>query len=73
MVTFLRHFTKISRPKKGFDQLPDKADTKEGDDLARIKFYRNQIAHKSETKMSTTQFSEVWSTVAAVNFYTILE
>ncbi|VDH91759.1 ankyrin repeat domain-containing protein 17 [Mytilus galloprovincialis] len=65
MVTFLRHFTKISRPKKGFDQLPDKADTKEGDDLARIKFYRNQIAHKSETKMSTTQFSEVWSTVAA--------
>jgi hypothetical protein len=71
MVALLRNFTNIGHPKKGFDQLPDDGEIKEADDLARLKYYRNYLSHKSETKIDNGLFTTIWKSISEVLMKTL--
>lgn len=64
-------------PVTGWDKLPHPGDTSKGADLARIKWYRNKLAHDGEGRLSPADFSQYWgdleyvSTVVIINFSTI--
>ncbi|XP_052083811.1 uncharacterized protein LOC127721184 isoform X2 [Mytilus californianus] len=51
----------IRKPGTGFDQLPNNHDTTEGADLARIKYYRNLIAHNTDGTFNYTEFNTAWN------------
>ena len=55
-------------PRTGFDQLPPNTDLSEGADLARIKPYRNYIAHHKEGKIDKTDFNLAWTDLSGVMF-----
>ncbi|XP_061180743.1 uncharacterized protein LOC133189378 [Saccostrea echinata] len=50
-------------PAGGFDILPNQQDISVGADLARIKFYRNKVAHSADAKMDTNEFNTSWTDV----------
>ena len=50
MICLLRNFSMMHQPSSGFDALPAASDTSEGDDIARIKYYRNKLAHMKVNK-----------------------
>ncbi|XP_052082921.1 uncharacterized protein LOC127720379 isoform X3 [Mytilus californianus] len=54
----LRQFSLIPSPTKGWGRLPDKVDINLGDDIERIRFYRNKLAHRSDTKIEKNEFNE---------------
>ncbi|CAC5407993.1 unnamed protein product [Mytilus coruscus] len=49
-----------SSPVTGWDILPHPSDTSKGADLARVKWYRNKLAHDGDGKLSPTDFSQYW-------------
>ncbi|CAG2190494.1 unnamed protein product [Mytilus edulis] len=51
MTTLLRHLTPMNPPTCGFDRLPSAIETTPAADLARIKHYRNNIAHLNDGKL----------------------
>ncbi|XP_076081216.1 uncharacterized protein LOC143052139 [Mytilus galloprovincialis] len=51
----------IRKPGTGFDQLPNNHDITEGADLARIKYYRNLIAHNTDGTFNYTEFNTAWN------------
>lgn len=57
MVCLLRNLTHIAPPVNGFDVLPLSQETSIGADLARIKFYRNRLAHSDDDKISTIAYN----------------
>lgn len=67
MVCLLRNLTNILPPVNGFDVLPQSQETNEGGDIARIKWYRNLLFHKS--KLTTHDYNDIWSDLTAVRFY----
>jgi len=56
----------IIKPVTGFDQLPQSHDTSEGADLARIKYYRNVIAHPADAGISNDDFNNAWDNLSQV-------
>ncbi|XP_062604984.1 uncharacterized protein LOC134266774 isoform X2 [Saccostrea cucullata] len=50
-------------PAGGFDVLPNSSDVSTGADLARIKFYRNTVAHSSGARMTTNEFNTSWNDI----------
>ncbi|VDI64987.1 Hypothetical predicted protein [Mytilus galloprovincialis] len=52
----LRQFNLIST--QGWGAVPDKANTKLADDIERIRFHRNQIAHRCDTNIDTNLFDD---------------
>ncbi|XP_063426472.1 uncharacterized protein LOC134710178 [Mytilus trossulus] len=64
MITLLRNFTNITHPHGGFDCLPTDIETTPGADLARIKYYRNYLAHLVEVKIGTTDFNTAWEIIS---------
>ncbi|CAC5385049.1 unnamed protein product [Mytilus coruscus] len=54
----LRQFNLIPPPTQGWGAIPDKADSKLADDIERIRFYRNQIAHRCDTNIDTNVFDD---------------
>ncbi|XP_076095628.1 E3 ubiquitin-protein ligase DZIP3-like [Mytilus galloprovincialis] len=68
MITLLRNLATITPPVCGFDQLPTTTETKPGADLARIKYYRNYMAHLGDGKLDTTFFNTAWDDITgAIN------
>lgn len=67
MICLLRNISGINAPVRGFDELPLPAETSEGSDLARIKYYRNIIAHSEDSKLSNQNFNDAWKDVSEVN------
>jgi hypothetical protein len=57
MVCLLRNLTHIAPPVNGFDVLPSSQEKSIGADLARIKFYRNRLAHSDDDKISTIAYN----------------
>ncbi|XP_062605991.1 uncharacterized protein LOC134267802 isoform X2 [Saccostrea cucullata] len=47
-------------PTAGFDILPNPSDVSTGADLARIKFYRNKVAHSADARMNANEFNTSW-------------
>ncbi|XP_076079140.1 uncharacterized protein LOC143049355 [Mytilus galloprovincialis] len=64
MITLIRHLTKIGHPGRGYEVLPQPTDTTTGDDLARIKYYRNHIAHLDNATLDSSFFNQAWEDIS---------
>ncbi|XP_076095787.1 uncharacterized protein LOC143066860 [Mytilus galloprovincialis] len=68
MIALLRNLTPLTPPLCGFDRLPSAMETTQAADLARIKHYRNYLAHLEEGKIDTTFYTTAWADITdAVN------
>ncbi|CAG2207091.1 unnamed protein product [Mytilus edulis] len=57
------NLTSVNQPINGFDCLPLPGETTPGPDLARIKWYRNILAHHDSNTMPTGDFNTAWTNV----------
>ncbi|CAG2191595.1 unnamed protein product [Mytilus edulis] len=64
MVCLIRNLTSISSPINGFDSLPLPGETTPGSDLARIKFYRNKLAHHDSNTIDANYFHTAWTDIS---------
>ncbi|XP_071178354.1 uncharacterized protein [Mytilus edulis] len=64
MICLIRNLTSVTQPINGFDSLPLPVETTPGPDLARIKWYRNILAHHDSNKMATGDFNIAWSNIS---------
>ncbi|CAG2211097.1 unnamed protein product [Mytilus edulis] len=65
MIILLRHLTSMTPPAGGYDRLPKYTETTLGADLARIKFYRNRLAHLDDAKIDHESFIADWNDVTS--------
>ncbi|XP_076100339.1 uncharacterized protein LOC143069539 [Mytilus galloprovincialis] len=63
MLTLLRNLATLTPPRGGFDRLPPVIEISTEADLARIKYYRNYLAHLSDGKIDTTFFNTAWTDI----------
>ncbi|CAC5412677.1 unnamed protein product [Mytilus coruscus] len=63
MILLLRNLTPMTLPHCGFDLLPSAMETTSAADLARIKYYRNYLAHLDEGKLDTGFFNTAWDDI----------
>lgn len=66
MITLLRNLTNIGPPHSGFDCLPTANETTPSADIARIKYYRNYLAHLDDGKIESANFNSVWYDISWV-------
>ena len=66
MICLIRNFNAVKQPTSGFDQLPTVVETTPGADLARIKHYRNKMAHLDDNRLDNVYFKEAWDDVTGV-------
>lgn len=66
MTCLLRNITTIVPPCNGFDKLPLATEVSDGADLARIKYYRNNMAHVMKDELSNEDFNRMWICVSGV-------
>jgi hypothetical protein len=60
----LREICGLSRPRNGWDNLPDDKDLSLSADLARIKYYRNKLCHaKEDMEVSDDDFKDHWQRI----------
>lgn len=67
MICLIRHLTSVNPPINGFDCYPLPVETTPGPDLARIKWYRNYLAHHDNSKIDTANFNTAWSDISLVS------
>ncbi|CAG2222771.1 unnamed protein product [Mytilus edulis] len=67
MICLIRNLTSISSPINGFDSLPLPGETTPGSDLARMKFYRNKLAHHDSNTIDATYFHTAWTDISNVS------
>ncbi|XP_052106730.1 uncharacterized protein LOC127739169 [Mytilus californianus] len=63
IITLIRHLTDLTPPHGGYDWLPSDNETTPTSDLARIKYYRNILAHLDEGKIDNTTFTTAWDNI----------
>ncbi|CAG2224310.1 unnamed protein product [Mytilus edulis] len=63
MICLLRNIGGLITPSNGWDQLPHPNDTLPGADLATLKWYRNQLAHATDTSMDNHNFTDKWTRI----------
>ncbi|XP_052080315.1 uncharacterized protein LOC127718366 isoform X2 [Mytilus californianus] len=63
MTTLLRNLIPMTSPLCGFDRLPAAMETTPAADLARIKYYRNYLAHLDDGKIDITFFNTAWDDI----------
>lgn len=54
----IRQFQLLPSPTNGWGTYPDKKDKKICDDVERIRYYRNQLAHRSNTNIEKKEFED---------------
>ncbi|XP_071138339.1 uncharacterized protein [Mytilus edulis] len=64
MICLIRNLTSISPPINGFDSPPPSGETTPGSDLARIKCYRNKLAHHDSNTIDTAYFNTAWKDIS---------
>lgn len=57
----LRQFELIPPPTLGWGNFPDKNHNKLGDDVERIRYYRNQVAHRNNTNIEKIEFEDYFN------------
>ena len=58
----------VPTPPSGFDKLPiNSSDVSIGDDMARIKYYRNDAVHNKTGKMTNQDFQNNWNILEKVS------
>lgn len=72
MTLLLRNFHIKKEPREGYDVLPPDQDQTPADDLARIKYYRNLIAHSKDRKIDDERFKETWTQLYNVSEFLVL-
>ncbi|XP_052080604.1 uncharacterized protein LOC127718575 [Mytilus californianus] len=65
MTTLLYNLTPMTPPLCGFDRLPTAMETTQASDLARIKYYRNNLAHLDDGKIDINFFNMAWDDVTS--------
>jgi WD40 repeat protein len=61
LTVLLRNICGLTRPASGWDALPPDSDTSVAANIARIKFYRNQVhAHITTTEIADNVFENLW-------------
>lgn len=68
MICLLRNLGCLSTPSNGWDQLPHPNDILPGANLATLKWYRNQLAHASDTSMDNVDFTDKFTRIEKVSF-----
>ncbi|XP_071130411.1 uncharacterized protein [Mytilus edulis] len=63
MVCLLRHLYNYRKPINGLDQLSPHTETFPEADFARIKFYRNKLAHVSSNEIDNTYYTTSWKDI----------
>ncbi|CAG2213070.1 unnamed protein product [Mytilus edulis] len=58
------NLTSINPPINGFDSLPLPGEITPGSDLARIKYYRNKLAHHDSNTIDTAYFNTAWRDIS---------
>lgn len=61
--------TTIVKPSHRFDKLPPVTEVSDGADLARIKYYRNVMAHAEKDELSNEDFNTMWICVSEEKNY----
>lgn len=69
MICLIRNLTSIIPPINGFDKLPLPNETTPGADLARIKWYRNKLAHHDSNTFKTVDFNAAWINLTDVSLF----
>lgn len=69
MIALLRHLTILTPPYRGYDRLPSSNETTPTSDLARIKYYRNILAHLVDGKMDNSIFTKAWDDITGVSTF----
>ncbi|XP_063446545.1 uncharacterized protein LOC134726078 [Mytilus trossulus] len=64
MICLIRNLTSVIPAINGFDSLPLPAQTTPGSDLARIKYYRNKLAHYDSNTIDTAYFNTAWTDIS---------
>ncbi|CAG2209329.1 unnamed protein product [Mytilus edulis] len=64
----LRQFKLIQSPTKGWGNLPGKVDINVGDDVERIRWLRNKIVHRSNTKVDKKEFNEIFEEFCDIGY-----
>ena len=60
-----RNICRLTRPCTGWDSLPNSANLSLGADLARIKFYRNEVySHSNYMEISNAEFVDLWREIS---------
>lgn len=57
MIRLIRNLTSIKCPINGFHSLPLQGETTPGSDLARIKWYMNELCHRDSTTIGIAYFN----------------
>lgn len=68
MTVLLRHFHIKKEPIDGYDKLPVDQEHTPAADLARIKYYRNIIAHSTDGAIDETSYEETWKSLCEVSY-----
>ncbi|CAG2220433.1 unnamed protein product [Mytilus edulis] len=63
MITLLRNLTPMTPPAGGYDLLPPTIEVTPGADLARIKHYRNYLAHLDDGRIDIAFFITAWTDI----------
>ena len=61
-----RNICGMSAPAAGWDALPPDSDTSIAADIARIKFYRNEVYHRTSTEIDDSEFEILWEKISKV-------
>ncbi|XP_063418130.1 uncharacterized protein LOC134700907 [Mytilus trossulus] len=64
MICLIRNLTSINPPINGFDALPPPGEKTPASDLARIKCYRNKLAHHDNNTINMTYFNAAWRDIS---------
>ena len=66
MICLLRNLGSIHPPSSGWDRLPSRNEKTIGAYLARLKFYRNWLAHSTVSTIASNDFQDMWTEVEEV-------
>ncbi|VDI45833.1 Hypothetical predicted protein [Mytilus galloprovincialis] len=67
MIVLLRNLTNLNPPYGGYDILPSPSEVTPTSDLARIKYYRNIVAHLDEGRIDNYMFNKAWDDITGVS------
>lgn len=67
MICVIRNISSIKQPVNGFEQLPLAIEKSTAADIARIKYFRNKLAHSDTNKINHGDFNTFWTVVSEVS------
>ena len=67
MTCLIRNTFKVTTPSNEWDALPNSDDLTEEADVVRIKYYRNNLAHRSSHKLSNADYNKAVTDIKNVN------